>query len=174
MKGLYFPNSESAFAEALASGDIHEVQDPTNPDSATKYYAYRKLETGKESGAKHVSKLTKQRNKPNREQAEVLGEMLNGLGWKFNYKSHEKIETEKLPASMVSLLNEAIDAQMKIQGEALKLMPKLVGVTVHHVFVGKYCAYFSPRPDRKHTHRDNDVKCCLIVSFTGPRAYTPR
>ena len=143
MKGLYFQNNESAFLEALACGDVHEVADPTNPDSTTTYYAYRKLETGTETGTKHTSRLTKQR-RANRDQSELLGDMMTGLGWKFNYKSHEKIETGKLPASMVNLLNEAIDAQTKIQGDALKFMPKLLGVTVHHLFVGGIAHVFRP------------------------------
>ena len=51
MKGLYFQNNESAFTEALACGDVHEVQDPVDLDSTTKFYAFRKLETGKETGS---------------------------------------------------------------------------------------------------------------------------
>ncbi|CAE7908803.1 unnamed protein product, partial [Symbiodinium necroappetens] len=122
MKGLYFQNSETAFQAALDCGDIQEVEDPTNPNSKVKYFAYRKLETGKETGTNHKSKLTRQ-SRPNAQAADLLADMYSSLGWKFSYRNHEKIESGKLPASMSGLLNEAIDAQTKMQADALKLIP---------------------------------------------------
>ena len=155
MKGLYFQNSEVAFQAALDCGDIQEVEDPDNPNGKVKFFAYRKLETGKETGTNHKATLTGQ-TRANRQQAQLLGDVIASLGWKFAYKSHEKIEYGKLPASMAALLNEAIQAQAKIQADALKLMPKLLGFAIHFVWVhvmGKKvlpaCLFCPPVP--KHT-----------------------
>ena len=137
MKGLYFQNSETAFQAALDCGDIQEVEDPTNPNSKVKYFAYRKLETGKETGTNHKSKLTRQ-SRPNAQAADLLADMSSSLGWKFSYKNHEKIESGKLPASMSGLLNEAIDAQTKMQADALKLIPKLLGFAIHSLLCVLY------------------------------------
>ena len=184
MKGLYFQNSESAFMEALESGDIQEVEDPSNPDNPVKFYAYRKLETGKESGSVHSSKLKKQR-RANPQQAELMSEMMTSLGWTFNYKSHLKIEKGKLPAAMTDLLDEAIEAQTKIQGEAEKLMPRLLGVTTVHHFLGRLFVlhiFFTPTfTPSTFLIRNNHVKyglpkpyvfsCCVSVADLGVNPY---
>ena len=128
MRGMFFANCETAMQQAIEAGDITEVADPSGKDPGTKYYSFRKITVGTEHGTTHRQNLEKKKT-ATKEQAHSLGDMILALGWTFQYKGHEKIEPgAKMPASMVGLLNQAVDANTKLNTEALKLMPKFLGL----------------------------------------------
>ena len=63
------------------------------------------------------------------EQAECLEDLFAQLKWSFNWKKSDSkaLEKGKLPESMKKLLNQAMDAESKLSGDAMRLMKQLDG-----------------------------------------------
>ena len=63
----------------------------------------------------------------NNEQAECLEDLFSKLKWRFGWKSSDakQLEKGKMPDSMVKLLTQAVDAETKLAGDAMRLMKAL-------------------------------------------------
>ena len=61
------------------------------------------------------------------EQAECLEDLFMKLKWKFSWKTSDakQLEKGKMPATMVKLLGQAIEAESKLSGDGMRLMKTL-------------------------------------------------
>ncbi|CAK9107561.1 Uncharacterized protein SCF082_LOCUS50070 [Durusdinium trenchii] len=110
LKGLYFQNSESAFQEAISSGDVYVMNSEDGVEGTTR-----------EQSVLKEKKITA-------DQSNCLEDLLEQLNWSFNWKKTDAksmVEGEKLPESVLKLLTQAITSETKLSGDALKLLKKI-------------------------------------------------
>ncbi|CAK9091527.1 unnamed protein product [Durusdinium trenchii] len=123
LKGLYFQNSESAFQEAISSGDVYVM----NSEDGVEFFGFRKIEAGRERGTTREQSVLKEK-KITADQSNCLEDLLEQLNWSFNWKktdSKSMVEGEKLPESVLKLLTQAITSETKLSGDAFKLLKKI-------------------------------------------------
>ncbi|CAK9077599.1 unnamed protein product, partial [Durusdinium trenchii] len=123
LKGLYFQNSESAFQEAISSGDVYVM----NSEDGVEFFGFRKIEAGRERGTTREQSVLKEK-KITADQSNCLEDLLEQLNWSFNWKKTDAksmVEGEKLPESVLKLLTQAITSETKLSGDAFKLLKKI-------------------------------------------------
>ena len=105
-----------------------EPQDGSASSSArgTKYFAFRKVEIGKETGVSSKQELQRKKSIAS-DQAKVLDDMLSQLKWNFAFKASDQkcLERGEVPKAMKQMVDKAHDANSRLCQEGMKVLKKL-------------------------------------------------
>ncbi|CAJ1429134.1 unnamed protein product [Effrenium voratum] len=125
MKGLYFNNSDSAFENAKAKGEIHEVRG----EDGKPYWSFKSFVAGQETGTDNSQIITGSK-KITQKHGDLFCEALARMEWKFELKDKDVAafgSKKKLPEPAAGLVKQALDAQDKLSKEGLRLIKKWNG-----------------------------------------------
>ena len=120
MKGLYFQNSQSHFDQAIAKGDVLEVESDV---PGKKFYAFRSYTIGKEEG-KNQTHDSSSSKKLTAEASDSLREMFKNLNWSFAFVENQPVmdKNGRFTKEMEALLKKAQQAQEKMCKEIKSTM----------------------------------------------------
>lgn len=157
---LRYNLSGQSHFEALKNGEIMEVdedgepQDGSSSSSArgTKYFAFRKVEIGKETGSSSKQELQRKKS-ITAENSKILDDLMSQLKWSFAFKAsdHKCLERGEVPKAMKQLVDKAFDANSRLCQDGMKILKKLEeGTDIWKKLKGEYCNSQRHLCDIKH------------------------
>ena len=149
MCGLYFQNSKTHFDNALAKGDIVEIESDV---PGKKFYAFRSYTVGKEEG-KNQSHDSSSYKRITSAASESLREVFKKLNWSFAFVEGAPVTDKngRFTKDMETLLKTAQQAQEKMCKDIKATMTGWKGSSeTHKELQGAYAALIASAAQLAH------------------------
>lgn len=147
------------FDEALKNGEIMEVDEDGEPQDGSsssargaKYYAFRKVEVGKETGVSSKQELQRKKS-ITAENSKILDDLMSQLKWSFAFKASDQkcLEKGEVPKAMKLMVDKAYDANSRLCQDGMKILKKLEeGSDIWKKLKNEYCNSQRHLCDIKH------------------------
>jgi hypothetical protein len=148
MKGQFFQNSEAAFQEAKATGEIFSTW-----DEGEEFWCYRAISVGKETGSMQRTG-TSSDTAVTRDEMAIMNESIAALGWKFNFdqpKNKAILDKGEVPPALLKIMHQAEEAMKKLCKE-VPWHSNGVGLVVQLLFVGLQHITLAITAAKPHLH----------------------